>query len=47
MRHVYENRDEAAEKGARASKIALSNWTWRLAAHKIKDRLLAIEGAGR
>jgi hypothetical protein len=42
MRHVYENRTEAAEKGARASKVALGDWTWRQAAQKIKDRLLAI-----
>lgn len=46
MRHVYENRKEAAAKGARASEIVLSDWTWRKAAQKIKDRLLAIGGAG-
>lgn len=42
MRHVYENRDEAAEKGARASEVVLSKWTWRHAALKIKTRLLEI-----
>jgi GT2 family glycosyltransferase len=47
MRHVFENRAEAATKGARASKAALSNWTWRQAAQKIKDRLLAIESDRR
>jgi len=46
MRHVYENREEAAAKGAQASEKALGGWTWRQAAQKIKDRLLAISGAG-
>jgi glycosyltransferase involved in cell wall biosynthesis len=45
MRHVYENREEAAAKGARASGYALTNWTWRHAAQKIKARLLAISEA--
>jgi GT2 family glycosyltransferase len=43
MRHVYENRGEAAETGARASESVLGTWTWRQAAQKIKDRLLAID----
>jgi GT2 family glycosyltransferase len=43
MRHVYTNREEAAAKGARASEVALGNWTWRHAAQKIKERLLSIE----
>jgi hypothetical protein len=42
MRHVYEQRDEAAEKGQRASQEALSQWTWRSAAERIKARLLEI-----
>jgi len=46
MRHVYENREEAAAKGACASEEALSGWTWRHAAQKIKGRLLTISGAG-
>ena len=46
MRYVYENREEAAAKGARASEKALSCWTWRQAAQKIKDRLLTIHSSG-
>ncbi len=46
MRHIYENREEAAAKGARASEKALSCWTWRQAAQKIKDRLLTIHSSG-
>ncbi len=42
MRHVYEHRDEAAAKGALASDEALSRWTWREAARRIKARLLQI-----
>jgi GT2 family glycosyltransferase len=45
MRHVYEKREEAAAKGARASEMALSGWTWRHAAQRIKNRLLAINSA--
>jgi len=43
LRHVYENREEAAEKGQRASAEVLSKWTWRHAAEKIRARLLAIQ----
>jgi len=46
MRRVYENREEAAAKGARASERALSCWTWRQAAQKIKDRLVTIHSSG-
>ncbi len=42
LRHVYEHREEAALKGKRASAEALSRWTWRHAAERIKSRLLAI-----
>lgn len=42
LRHVYENRAEAAEKGQRASAEVLSKWTWRHAAEKIKARLQEI-----
>ena len=45
MRHVYENREGAAAKGTRASEKVLSCWTWRQAAQKIKDRLLAIHNS--
>jgi glycosyltransferase involved in cell wall biosynthesis len=47
MRHVYENREEAADKGRLASEEALSRWTWRHAAEKIRARILQInEGLG-
>jgi GT2 family glycosyltransferase len=39
MRHVYENREEAASKGARASAEVLDRWTWRHSAEKIIRRL--------
>ena len=42
LRHVYENREEAAEKGRLASAEVLSKWTWHHAAEKIKARLLEI-----
>lgn len=39
MRHVYENREEARRKGARASSEVLGRWTWRHSAEKIIRRL--------
>lgn len=39
MRHVYENREEARLKGARASSEVLGRWTWRHSAEKIIRRL--------
>ncbi len=39
MRHVYENREEAERKGARASEEVLGKWTWRHSAEKIIRRL--------
>ena len=42
MRHVYEHREEAAARGARASDDALGRWTWRQAAQRIRSRLLEI-----
>ncbi|MET0625977.1 MAG: glycosyltransferase [Pyrinomonadaceae bacterium] len=39
MRHVYENREEATLKGARASSEVLGRWTWRHSAEKIIRRL--------
>ncbi len=39
MRHVYENREEARLKGARASAEVLGRWTWRHSAEKIIRRL--------
>jgi GT2 family glycosyltransferase len=43
LRYVYENRDEALEKGKMASEKVLSHWTWRDAAQKIKTRLKTIQ----
>jgi len=39
MRHVYEHRDEARAKGARAAGEAHAKWTWRHGAEKIIARL--------
>lgn len=39
MRHVYENREEARNKGLKASADVLTNWTWEKAAEKIVNRL--------
>ena len=39
MRHVYENREEAEEKGLFASRDVLSKWTWQRSAEKIIQRL--------
>ena len=44
MRHVYERQEEAAAKGMAASEEVLDHWTWRQAAHRIKERLLVIRG---
>ena len=46
MRHVYEHRREAREKGRVASSEALSQWTWRHTAEKIKARLQKVETEG-
>jgi glycosyltransferase involved in cell wall biosynthesis len=43
MRHVYTHQSDAREKGTQASQDALTQWTWRQAAMKIKARLLEIE----
>ena len=45
MRHVYNNREEAAAKGVLASQRALESWSWDNAARKIKSRLRQISGA--
>jgi GT2 family glycosyltransferase len=42
MRHVYENREEARAKGARAAIEARERWTWNHGAKKIIGRLQAI-----
>jgi hypothetical protein len=43
MRHVFENRTEASEKGSKASRDVLSGWTWDHAASKIISRLDQIQ----
>ncbi|MGB3904521.1 MAG: glycosyltransferase family 1 protein, partial [Anaerolineae bacterium] len=45
MRHVYENREEAAAKGGTASEEVLRRWRWREAARRIKERLMEIRDA--
>jgi len=42
MRHVYENRDEASQKGRLAAERIASKWTWDHAAKRIKERLLEV-----
>ncbi len=39
LRHVYEHREEAESKGARASAEVLGRWTWRHSVEKIGERL--------
>lgn len=39
LRHVYERRDEAAEKGRRAAAEMAERWTWDHAAARIRQRL--------
>jgi GT2 family glycosyltransferase len=47
MRHVFENRTEAQEKGSKASRDVLNNWTWDHAARKIIGRLDQIQSQRR
>ncbi len=42
MRHVFEERDEASEKGRLAAERITSKWTWGHAAKRIKERLLEV-----
>jgi GT2 family glycosyltransferase len=43
LRHVYENREEAARKGVAAAAEIAERWTWRRAAERIRNRLLEIQ----
>lgn len=43
LRHVYENRDEAREKGRRAAEMVASAWTWR---KKAEGAMKVLEGYG-
>lgn len=47
MRHVYEHRDEALEKGLRASREVLSRWTWDHSASRISARVAEVMRAQR
>lgn len=42
MRHVYENQEEARNKGALVSLDAHANWTWMQSGAKILARLKSI-----
>lgn len=45
MRHVYENRDEAAAKGRAAKKFVSENFSWKRVGLEIRARLEEIVGA--
>ncbi len=42
LRRVFEQRDEAAEKGRRAAVEVAARWSWRAAAERIRERLVEI-----
>jgi hypothetical protein len=42
MRHVYQNQDEAREKGLRASERAIGRFSWLEQANRIKARLVQL-----
>lgn len=42
MRYVYEHRDEAMEKGKRASEFMNKNYTWEQSAEKLKEYLIKL-----
>ncbi len=42
LRRVFENRDEAAQKGQRAAVEVAERWSWHAAAARIRDRIVAI-----
>jgi len=44
MRHVYNNRDEAKEKGQRAREYVTENFSWDKVGDIIVERLQAIDG---
>jgi GT2 family glycosyltransferase len=46
LRHVYEQRDEARQRGAAAAREMAARWTWDSAAGRIVDRLAALGGHG-
>jgi GT2 family glycosyltransferase len=42
LRHVYENRDEARQRGQAAADEMAARWSWQAAAEKVVERLAAI-----
>jgi len=46
LRHVYNNRDEAAEKGKRAKQFVSDNFTWDKIGDKVVERLVQIDQGG-
>jgi len=46
LRHVYNNRDEAREKGKRARQFISNNFTWDLIGEQIVNRLVEIDKGG-
>ena len=44
LREIYENRDEAARRGASAAREMAERWTWERSARKIVERLSQIGG---
>jgi GT2 family glycosyltransferase len=46
LREIYENRDEARERGLKAATEMAARWTWANAAAKIRQRLEAIAAIG-
>lgn len=45
LRHVYENREEAARRGRAASAAVRSRWSWAAACRRMAERLGAAAGA--
>lgn len=39
MRQVYENREQAREKGSKARREVIQKWSWKKAAEKVEQRL--------
>jgi glycosyltransferase involved in cell wall biosynthesis len=46
LRHVYEHREEAAERGRRAAAEVRAHYSWEVAAAHIRDRIAAIGASG-
>lgn len=46
MRHVYNNHDEAKDKGLKARQYIKDNFTWDIVGKKIVDRLVYLDNGG-